>query len=166
MRLCSHGASALLLLGLVSCGSDTENPDDPDTGSDTPTASLASVEIGTGFQSFVPVPEGQTLPIIEGIQGGFHLWGGFRAEGLARRNLTIEFDIEWNGESIGAASYLDDLIGESPPFEYGGVAVIFYDNDMPTQVSGETVTLSVTLRDTAGVTASDSVEVIPECCSF
>jgi hypothetical protein len=166
MRIRSNGACAFFVLWAAACGSDTTDPDEPDTGPDTPTADLATVEIGTGFVSFVPVLEGQALDIIEGIQGGYHLFGGFRVEGLAQRNLTIDFDIEWNGESVGGASYVDDLIGGTSPFEYSGVAVIFDDNDVPPEVSGNPVTLSVTLRDSEGVTVSDSVEVIPRCCSF
>lgn len=106
------------------------------------------------------------MPIIQGIQGGYHLWGGFRAGGLARDDLQISFDIEWHGDSIGAAHYIDDLVGDGPPFEYGGVAVIFENNDLPEEVTGQPVTLSVTLTDGAGRTVADSIEVIPRCCTF
>lgn len=151
----------------TACGGDTEEPSpdsgvpDADTGADE-----AYVTIGTGFPSYIPVSDGDTLPIIEGIQGGFHLWGGFEVSGLEPSGLIIEFDLVWNGDRIGGASYSDELWGDADPYEYGGVAVIFSDNDLPMQVDGETVTVSVRLEDTAGVVVTDSVEVIPECCSF
>lgn len=148
----------------AACSDDGPDPEPEDSGADVPDA--AFVEIGTGFPSFVPVQDGQDLPIIQGIQGGFHLWGGFRADGLATRGLTIEFDIDFDGESVGAATYVDDLVGEQTPFDYGGVAVIFFNNDLPEEVTGKPVTLSVTLTDTDGITVSDSVEVVPQCCSF
>jgi hypothetical protein len=154
----------------AACGGDSAEPTSDgssgDIGSSGDSGDEAYVAIGTGFPSYIPVSDGDTLPIIEGIQGGFHLWGGFEVSGLEPIGLTIEFDLEWNGESIGGASYTDELSGDSNPFDYGGVAIIFSDNELPTQVSGQTVTVSVRLEDTAGVVVSNSVEVIPECCSF
>lgn len=161
---------ALAILA-ASCGEDTEADTDLDAADTTDQGeadgvSESYVVIGTGFPSYVSVTDGDTLPIIEGIQGGFHLWGGFEVSGLQPQDLTIEFVLEWNGERIGGASYTDDLWGDADPYEYGGVAIIFNDNDLPTQVSGEAVTVSVRLEDTTGVVVSDSAEVIPECCSF
>ncbi len=157
---------AASLLIIAACGGDSAepSPDVEDSGVDAPAE--AYVEVGTGFPSYVAVSGGDTLPIIEGIQGGFHLWGGFEVSGLEPQDLTIEFDLIWNGERIGGASYTDELWGDADPYLYGGVAVIFSDNELPMQVSGETVTVSVRLEDRTGVVVSDSVEVIPECCSF
>lgn len=42
-----------------------------------------SVEVGTGEESFTPVEDGDVLPLAFGGQGGQHLWGAVRVNGVA-----------------------------------------------------------------------------------
>lgn len=40
------------------------------------------VEIGTGASRFEPLEDGQSMPLVAGAQGGFHLWISARARGI------------------------------------------------------------------------------------
>ena len=41
------------------------------------------VEVGTGVDAFHPIDAHTVLPIADGPQGGFHVWGAARIQGLA-----------------------------------------------------------------------------------
>ena len=122
------------------------------------------LEVGTGFRAFEPLEPGQRVPIVRGIQGGIHVWGGFRGAGFDPVKLEISFELRDEGVAVGDAGYTDDVFpGDGGDFEYSAVAVIFYENT-PELFSGRTMELSVQIRDRTGAVLSDAVEVIPECC--
>jgi hypothetical protein len=52
--------------------------------------------LGTGTWRFEPIEDGQSLPMIMGAQGGWHVWLSVRLEGLDmdRGSLTIELQPE------------------------------------------------------------------------
>ena len=41
-----------------------------------------TVEVGTGLVAFASVPEGSTIEVIHGAQGGYHVLGAVRATGI------------------------------------------------------------------------------------
>lgn len=67
---------ATLLLGAGCTGFEVSGP--------------PSVEVGTGQFDFEPVEVAEELPIIEGPQGGYHVWLGLRVRNLDPRNLRID----------------------------------------------------------------------------
>jgi len=164
-----HGARSLALGGLVllaGCGESElrETHTDPDAESDT--GAQSTVSIGTGFPDFVPITPGSDLPIIAGIQGGFHLWGGFVATHIDPRSVTIEFVTTLDGRDIGRASYVDTLVDDGGQMKYAGVAVIFDSDVDPDEVSSRPMSMSVRLEDMNGRVVTDSVELVPICCEL
>jgi hypothetical protein len=132
----------------------------PDSGPDIETA---WIEIGTGARDFQPLVEGQEIPIILGIQNGWHIWGGLRGGGFDGDNVIIEFRLVQDGQVIGGAGYIDDLTIIDDHFEYAGVAAILV-NDNPDEVSGHPLVLALRLTTNAGDELFDSIEVLPRCC--
>jgi len=136
-----------------------------------------SVSIGTGFPCLEPLGDDETVPIIMGIQGGFHVWGGFEARGLQPDGVEIDFKLVRDGVELASASYIDDIDAAYGPasgcaaapegaYQYAGVAVVLFFDVQPESVSGASADLSIQLRDRRGVVVSDSVRVVPECCSM
>jgi hypothetical protein len=147
-----------LLLLLTACG----------TGLDP------SVEIGTGEIEFVSVDDGDTLQIIQGPQGGFHLLASLRVHGIAPgdrgdltepTNPTITFDVRDSGGSsviaIGAITQgLDSAPLRELPFTHqmtGRFAIL--DIAADDELDGETVSLSVHIEAEGDIELSDTVTV-------
>lgn len=183
--------SAALALG--ACAGDSSSGAEEDTGAD---AALdagqdtrpagPSVVVGTGFPDYEPVAEGDRLMFTYGIQGGFHLWGGFRATGLAPDNVSIDFELRHDGEVIGVAFYTDRLteIDDEGAYLYGGVAVavtaefqdrlripdeILAQDDRLNQQSGADfeegpVQMWVRVADAEGRVVESEVDVTAACC--
>jgi hypothetical protein len=82
-RLTSTGA-ALVLLGLSSCGSSSS------AGSCDEPASPAVFELGTGEACFERLTALQTVPEIQGPQGGFHVWAGLGCSDCGTKAI-VEF---------------------------------------------------------------------------
>lgn len=179
-RLGTTLAALAATVVLCACGaSDDANPADtnPDVGDASDAADPAFgppvIEIGTGARRYEPLPPDgvATVPIIEGIQGGFHVWGGFAASGLDPEDVSIEFIIARDGERLGGANYRDSLaerveLDQLEAYGYGGVAVIFNADIDPFDVSGQTLELSLTVRDRLGTTLRDSTSVRVLCCEL
>jgi hypothetical protein len=81
-RLTSIGA-ALAFLGLAGC--ETSAP-----GSCDPPSNPAVFELGTGEACFEQLTPGQTVPQIQGPQGGFHVWAGLGCGDCGDRAI-VEF---------------------------------------------------------------------------
>ena len=174
-------ASRLAICGVLlvgGCGTSVES--DPDAGSDAATDAEGDADpnaprlvVGTGFSAYEPVDDGDEVRIIEGTQGGFHIWGGFVATNISPRGVEIEFDASVAGREIGRVSYVDDLVFEDDApvepgegYEYAGVSVFLAADVDPMAVSGSRVTLTGRVQDATGVVVTDSVEVIAVCCAF
>ena len=142
---------------------DARLPADADP--DAPDAGPPRIEVGTGFRDFEPVEPGQSVAIVRGIQGGIHVWGGFRGAGFEPTGLEMTFRlIDEAGEQVGGAQYIDDVFeGPSGDLEYSAVAVIF-DSDEPDPYSGRPMTLTLEIAASDGTMLSDAVELVPECC--
>lgn len=160
--------AALFAATLLACGSveGTEPDGSIDTGGDaTDPAVDAVLEIGTGFPELEPLVCGQDVPIIQGIQGGYHIWGGFSATGLEPGTMAIDFGLDVGGVEVASASYEDSPVAIDGRIDYAGVAVILHADQDPDALSGTAATLHVTVVDSVGASASDSVEIVPFCCS-
>ncbi|MSP59975.1 MAG: hypothetical protein EXR72_06475 [Myxococcales bacterium] len=55
------------------------------------------VTLGTGVTTFVPVGEGADVPIIMGIQGGYHIWGSVRARYMEPQQIHLLFTLTFPG---------------------------------------------------------------------
>ena len=124
------------------------------------------VEIGTGFRTFEELSSGAEVPIIAGIQGGFHVWGAFRGGLFDDQEITILFELYLNGELIANADYFEFNLSRNNrgDFEYTGVSVIYFDNDRVEPSSGSEMTLTLTVTTRQGERLSDEIRLTPICC--
>lgn len=85
-----------LLFGLsVGCGSGG--------GSSESAADAPRVVLGTGRLAFEPLDSGASVPLIAGIQGGYHVWVSFLAYGFETEILNMAL-----------ATRLDDRVESFP----------------------------------------------------
>lgn len=178
--------SLSLCLGLAACGDSDGDPTDPGDTDSTITDATATdasitdattaptsdgdvgpwVVIGTGDRRFEAITPGQVVPIIQGIQGGYHVWGAFRGGGFDSTDLRIDFELRQGDTVVANARYTEpELDGDAEGvFDYATVAVIFIDNAEVGPSSGETLTLALELTTQGGVTLTDQTTVVPDCC--
>lgn len=143
---------------------DAEAPDPSDAGE-----AGGWIELGTGARSFEALDPGQQVPIIRGIQGGYHVWGAFRGGGFDDGEVRTLFWLDLDGQTIARADYSD--FGLPPDrrdptaFEYAGVAVIYDSNDAVQPTSGNAMTLRVEVQSLVdGQVLRDAMQVVPVCC--
>jgi hypothetical protein len=137
------GATFAAALAMAGCG--PAGPSGP-----------ASFEIGTGDGAFVPVTDGQALPITLGSQGGIHVWVAGRVTGLGDLvDVHAGLRDPDTGESV---SYLSlewmvhpQVDGDAQSFS--GLAARFADDD-PTHYAGRTFVLWATASG-GGTTLQD-----------
>lgn len=80
--------SARVVAALALCVLAAACSNEPDTHPDAAVRTGPSVEVGTGSSGFQELIEGQTIPFIQGPQGGgryegYHFWGAIR---------TVDYD--------------------------------------------------------------------------
>lgn len=126
----------------------------------------AFVEIGTGARRYARLEAGQEVPIIQGPQGGFHVWGGFRGRGFPDDDVRIRFALDLEGETIATADYTEfELPTDSTGlYTYAAVAVIYLENERVEPSSGKRMTLRTTVEASDGQSLSDEIDVTPICC--
>ena len=184
-----------LLVGAVACeAAESPTPEDDDAapavdapprmetprddaGVDPPDgaeAALPSLELGTGFNQFAPLTCGESLDIIQGPQGGFHLWAALRTQGLSSTTTwSLVCTFERDGETLAEARYVDRFtLAQGGALDYPGIAVIFFDTE-PEQHNALQGELSCHLeapdapefdRPEVLERLQDKVEVVPQCC--
>ena len=159
----------VLCTSLACSGPHNGDSGDSGVGRDTGgSVDERTLRVGTGFDAYEPLTEGELVELVVGPQGGgrfsgFHIWSGFRVENYnptdvraTYRIMTLENDVlalqervyaglEPNGDgfvSYGAAPRLDDCcLAET-----------------------STIVLRVDIVDGDGMNASASVEVRTGIC--
>jgi len=142
----------------------SESPQGGGEGGVSPRAPY--LELGTGFRRFEALSEGQTVPIIEGIQGGYHVWGALKGRGFLDSDISLLFELSLDGEVIAEADYFEfELpVDRAGDYVYPGVAVIYYENERVGPSSGQEMTLSLTVNTSDGQSFSDEIRLRPICC--
>lgn len=173
------GALLLALIGCDDGGTDPMPSPEPQPSADDaslepepdvpplPDAALAAfVEIGTGARRYARLEAGQEVPIIQGPQGGFHVWGGFRGRGFPDDTVRIQFALDLEGETIATADYTEfGLPTDSTGlYTYAAVAVIYLENARVEPSSGKRMTLRTTVEASDGQSLTDQIDVTPICC--
>lgn len=162
---------ALLFAGLGGCGSS--NPMSTDAGGPARDAALApsvdggagpTVEIGTGAMSFVPIEEGETLPLEFGGQssgryGGYHVFAAMRVTGFSPRGILGAFETVDSEGVVQArqARLFRSLQPDGDGFVVYGIAPALSDC---CAVEGMQVVLRVEVEDERGLTGRDERTVI------
>jgi hypothetical protein len=143
---------AALAWALAACGSNAE-----DGGS----ADGPHVVLGTGREAFEPLGADGTVPLIKGIQGGFHVWTSFLAYGFDADVLRMELATRWDElddsvlEMAGNVSVkpATDPAGMPALVSLGWPASIFN----PACANGRRLRIDLTVLDAdGGLSASDS----------
>jgi len=116
-----------------------------------------AADVGTGADHFVTLHDGDAVPIIMGLQGGYHVWGSVRAANVGSQNVTLRFSLFHGDETAPVTVRLDtvDLTGG----EHLGSAVFLPD---PSAVRGQPCRLHLDLTDENGRTASAEHRITPE----
>jgi hypothetical protein len=119
------------------------------------------VVLGTGREAFEALASDGTIPLIKGIQGGFHVWTSFLAYGFHSDVLRMELTTRWDElddsvlEMAGnvAVRPATDADGMPAQASLGWPASIFN----PACANGRRLGIELTVRDTEmGLAASDS----------
>lgn len=156
-RVAARRASAALALALSGCGSDggAAAPVDAAGGAGP------RVLLGSGRVAFEQVDVDGSVPLIKGIQGGFHVWTSFFAYGFDTEVVRMELSTRWDelGDSllemtgnIGLRPATDPS-GISALLSLGWPAIVFN----PACSDGQHLDVEITIRDMdTGASASDS----------
>lgn len=162
-RASSRVRFAALLALALGCGRDAPAPV-PDAGTKGPDDGGAPIEerieLGTGQDQFLALKDGQTVDIVKGPQGGFHVWGALRAWKLDPKNLEIEYwiDLAAGGENIAHNKYRLSLLPKGDYAEWFGMTLFILD---PSKVDGKEVVIRFEAKDASGRLAQDSRHVTP-----
>jgi hypothetical protein len=125
-------------------------------------------ELGTGDVEFVPLQDGDEVGVVGGIQGGDHIWGSARVVGVDWTEVTLVFELlDEDGALVTPSS---TLIGELPHCtrsdeacedgmgETVGFPVIV---ERVSDVVGDDITMTLTVTDREGRTATHAIVVSP-----
>jgi hypothetical protein len=159
--VCRWAMVAGVCLALSSCsdGGPSE-PGDPAPGA-------ARLLLGTGEQHYVPIEDEPVLPLVAGIQGGFHVWATFLGYGYQGDRLDMQITSTWgpNGEYVFPSNLATIRVHEIVD-DNGEVAL--EGSGWPARVElarcsqGQRIVLEMTVSDELGATASDRRAFVSE----
>jgi hypothetical protein len=147
----AFASGTALLAGCGSDGGDSEGPG----------VSGPRVVLGTGREAFEVLDSEGSVPLIKGIQGGFHVWTSFLAYGFETDVMRMELRTSWDTlaestlEMAGNVAVRPSVDPQGSPalLSLGWPASIFN----PACSNGRRVSIDITVRDTSsGLSASDS----------
>ena len=148
----------LLAVACAACGT-VKGGGPPDSGGAGP-----RIEVGTGTASFVALNDGDEVAIVKGPQGGYHIWGAIRSDGvLDPKGLEVHYfvlDGATGAEIQGDNAYRLTLVKNGPYDEWYGM-IGFLGSSVPANVQGLPTVMKLTVKDSRGLTASDERRVIP-----
>lgn len=144
------------LVAAVGCGGEPEPP----------APQGVRVVLGTGQKAFEPLNDEASVPLIKGIQGGWHVWTSFLAYGFDTDVLRMDLTTRWEGvdESVlggpgnVAVRPAEDAAGAPALASIGWPAVVYN----PTCAHGHRLLVELTVIDTEGRAASDRHQWIME----
>jgi len=167
-RATSAPWAAALLLGLsVGCGSGG--------GSSEPAADVPRVVLGTGRLAFEALDSGASVPLIAGIQGGFHVWVSFLAYGFETDvlNMALSTHLDERVESFPAPVRVVAKPGTDPDGAPAGVMLGWPAVLVDARCSnGREIEVDIDVTDDDGRSASDvrrwvldvaEVDRLPDC---
>jgi hypothetical protein len=158
--------SSALGLVLVAChGPDPERDPPPRPTADTsvPCEGLG-LELGTGILEFAPLEPGQTLDMVYGQQGGYHLPLAARACGVGESGLFHFTGTRSNGETIVNVALSRLWVPEdsccSVALDVLGYIFLPGYSTSPPELAGERLDLYLEVDDFQGLVLSDGVQIV------
>lgn len=172
-----------LVLALVACSPDEGPTETTGTPSPTPTGSVPtadtapdpctvpSVTVGTGVKAYKPLQDGDSVTVVFGPQGGWHVDVAGLVTGT-EQIVSVLPSLTWSAKSQSLTGALAPLTLAQVPtkpcgFTFFGVRAIFDDELLPKDaqafvcgLDGEDAELEVTVTDpVTGATATEGVTV-------
>lgn len=164
MRL--RALTLVMAAGLLGCGCGDSGgggtpPIDAATSSD---ASAATCDVGTGYDSFVALSDGDPVSIIAGPQGGFHIFTSVRVRGFDAPTVHARVSIHTLGGSeylgpgaeVGTASFTAGADGWDQAI--GLINLL----DDPATARGHEVVLRLEARDDRGASSVSEHAVLAQ----
>lgn len=123
----------------------------------------AVVELGRGESRFMPLEDGERLPLVPGSQGGYHVWVSFRSWGLQPDRVDLTLTTELRGVD-GSEGEAHAMINLQPREEGGGHVFPGWPARVriPECAHDRELRIEVSLTDRSGARASDARVVIVE----
>ncbi len=164
---------ALPLAALVAACSSPSPGQTVDSGGGSPAAGCtddaAIAELGTGDTAFVPVSDGDELPVIHGSQGGNHILGSIRVHHMNPIQLVHFTITAETGEVVSDQTYRILLIEEADctasavglyaylGFMGGGTE----SEDIATQLLWTNARMQIDTTDVDGRSVSVAATIVP-----
>lgn len=121
------------------------------------------VALGTGFVQFTSLTDGDSVPIIHGTQGGYHVWGAARVRYMDPFAIELRFSLLLGaGAPLAVRRDRVDLDGTADGLDPGvhlGTAVVLPD---VAAVRGRACIFQIEATDAAGRTGRDRRRIVPE----
>ena len=135
-------------------------------GTQQPDAGVPYIELGTGDRRYQVLEDEQIIPVIQGIQGGYHVWGAIRGDGFPDQDVIVDLTLSIDDHIYAQAHYTEPLFprGADGLYDYPAVAVIFDSNDDVAPTNGLPMLLRAEVTPRDGMTLFDERVVIPDCC--
>jgi hypothetical protein len=131
-------------------------------------AEPAFIELGTGVTEYEPLAAGDTLEVHEGPQGGWHVFGSFKAYGLhpgtqpgADGNPLTEFELRLDDGTIIANKPREAPLDRSGEFatRIGEVVILSIEHEESTAMEGRAAAFSLAVTDQCGRRADADVDI-------
>lgn len=150
-------AGTLGLALVAACGS----PEPDESGSPEPNENGRRVVLGTGETAFQPIDTGDSIELIAGIQGGFHVPVSFQAYGYEDDRLTLEASGLVDAPGWPQAAPLRAAVRVRPAVDGEGVSAWGF-NGFPLVVDnarcahGLSIELTIAVSEEGGGRATDA----------
>lgn len=146
--------------GAIDSGANAAiQPDDTGGPSEEPPS--IEVELGTGAERFESLTDGQEVVLVQGPQGGFHVWAAVRIAAPALDGeLELELGLEVAGTPVAGGYTTWRPVFVDGVAERAGLLVILFEPN-PWSVDGEQARLVVAVSAQNGQRGADSVAVVP-----
>lgn len=175
-----HPRWPLLSLALLGCSTTEPGASQGDSAAESTDACLsgtATGELGTGDTVFIPVHDGDELPVIHGSQGGNHMLGAVRVKHMSpvvlvhftltsqsgtvvsdqTYRLLLADEGDCTGSAIGLYAYLG-FMGGGTESQDVATALLWTDTRMQIEVTdtgGRSVSVGATITPTPGEPPED-----------
>ena len=152
---------------------DATEPDVDDASAPDADDGSPFIRLGTGWDEldpyggYEPLDERGSVRIAEGIQGGFHVWGGFEGRGMDASDVESTWELtNEDGVLVGGGFFVSEMRAYEGRLATASLTV-FIDLSLDvTTLDGVPHELCVTVRMADDSELGDCATVRPSCCDY